>query len=213
MSTRVCEWCGQPESPGVDGVNDDAWCDVKGRRHRIVARLRPETGLGLTVKATAPTKNARSGFTGASKEQRAKNRDSRCLVCGELGTDPAHLLPRSLLGEDQEHPLATIPLCRKHHREFDNDKTLDLLPYEAAFSEEMAFAVRRGGWVTAGQVVTNTRWVPVNDLTEVRRLQNALGDISGMQSDGASAEEMAAACDRVRHGGNVWDDEPGERAA
>lgn len=163
MSTRVCEWCGRPESPGVDGVNDDAWCDVKGRRHRIVARLRPETGLGLTVKATAPAKAKRSGFTPASDEQKAKRKELQpfCIHCGKPATDSMHIIPRGMHTGGQEDPRATVSGCRSCHRSYDSGGISLLEDLEMHGREELAFAVERVGLIVALQRITNRRWAPV----------------------------------------------------
>lgn len=59
----------------------------------------------------------------ASQPQRAKTRDANCASCGRPGSDPAHLVPRSLGGCD--HPDCVIALCRDCHRAFD-DGMLDL---------------------------------------------------------------------------------------
>jgi hypothetical protein len=69
-------------------------------------------------------------FTPASKAQREKVRDARCLVTGqdrfEATIDFAHLWPRSKGGCDD--PLCGVPLVRMVHRDFDDGK-FDLLPY------------------------------------------------------------------------------------
>jgi len=178
-------------------------------RHSLVAALKPEKGLSRPVGG-----RPKRSFTPASDEQRDDIRKRASIMPGSGPIDPGHITPRAHGGCDD--PLCVVPLYRTAHLLFDDGK-LDILGAMIAngLYEEMghAVSVHRQDPITLLQRLTGHRWAPVNDNTEVRRLQNALGDISGMQSDGASAEEMAAACDRVRHGGNVWDDEPGEQAA
>jgi len=55
--------------------------------------------------------------------------EGKCRVngCSKDADDPAHIAPRSLGGRDNRH--ATIPLCREHHRRFDNDRDFDLGPH------------------------------------------------------------------------------------
>ena len=43
----------------------------------------------------------------------------RVNACRNEADDPAHIAPRSLGGGDGQH--ATVPLCREHHRRFDQD--------------------------------------------------------------------------------------------
>jgi hypothetical protein len=78
----------------------------------------------------------RKGFS-ASPAQQAKVRDQRCVECGMPGCDPAHLVPRSLGGCDDE--ACVIALCRRCHRKFD-EHGLDLEPVLALsqFARERA---------------------------------------------------------------------------
>ena len=67
---------------------------------------------------------SRSWDTGFEKLRR----EGFCRVngCRNQADDPAHIAPRSLGGGDGEH--ATVPLCREHHRRFDQDRDFDLGP-------------------------------------------------------------------------------------
>lgn len=80
----------------------------------------------------------------ASPAQRLKVAGKSCLVCGQSPCDPAHLIPRGLLTEGQDEPLAVIALCRADHRAFD-EGGLDLLVYWKGFRAELGFAVERLG--------------------------------------------------------------------
>jgi hypothetical protein len=96
-----------------------------------------------------------SGFQ-ASREQRAKTRGTICRACGGLGSDPAHVVPRSLGGCDNAD--CVIPLCRTHHRAYDEHK-LDILPLLTW--NEQAHAASHLGLIGALQRTTNSRWMPV----------------------------------------------------
>jgi hypothetical protein len=65
----------------------------------------------------------------ASDEQRAKVAGLRCAVCDRSPVDPAHLVPRAHGGCDDAD--CVIPLCRTHHRLYD-DGELALSPYLAS---------------------------------------------------------------------------------
>ena len=148
----VCDFCGQRDADW------DELCPGRGRRarHRPVADLRPESGLGVVKGARVPAgvKSRPKGTT--SQAQRDKNRAQWCVVCMEPATDPAHLIAVgfSTIGQDDER--ATIPLCRQHHDEYDKGG-LALLPYEDRFLPEIAYAVERFGLLTVLRRVTNQR--------------------------------------------------------
>ncbi len=81
----------------------------------------------------------RRAISEASPPQREKVAGARCLVCGRVPCDPAHLVPRSLGGCDE--PDCVVPLCRSCHRDFD-ERRLCLLPYlEPGPQAELAHAV------------------------------------------------------------------------
>lgn len=95
-----------------------------------------------------------NGFA-ASSSQRAKVREiAACAWCADPSVDPAHLIPRSLITEGQDEPLAVIPLCRHHHDQFDRGE-LDILPaLEPRYRKELAFAVERVGLAAVMRRVT-----------------------------------------------------------
>jgi len=68
-------------------------------------------------------------ISAAHPRQRKKVRDEACVYCGrgreQEKIDPAHLWDRSRGGCDDMD--CVVPLCRKHHREYD-EKKLDILP-------------------------------------------------------------------------------------
>lgn len=66
-------------------------------------------------------------------------REGKCRVsfCARPAGDAAHVVPRSLGGEQKDE--STVPLCREHHTRFDSHD-FDLLPYLTY--EEQAEAVR-----------------------------------------------------------------------
>lgn len=92
----------------------------------------------------------------ASRPQRAKVFNLGCRICGQSPVDPAHVVSRAQGG--CEDPLCVIPLCRKHHREYDADRTLDVLP--VLNREEQAHAVSHVGLISALERTTNVRWSP-----------------------------------------------------
>lgn len=56
----------------------------------------------------------------------AKNRDVSCLVCRSVYIDGAHILPRNnpTRGNDPTNPEGIMSLCRRHHLEYDQQKTI-----------------------------------------------------------------------------------------
>lgn len=78
-----------------------------------------------------------------------------CRVCLSPYVDPAHIIPRSRVkpgpGEDARN---IVPLCRVHHREYD-EQGFDLLPYLTR--EEEAYAVELVGLFEAYRRITNER--------------------------------------------------------
>ena len=109
------------------------------RRRMALARRR-------TLRRTAPL--ARTSASPASAIQRAKVAGLRCLVCGAATRiDPAHLVPRSLGGCDEAD--CVVPLCRTHHRAYDQGG-LDLVAHlEPGWRREAAHAVGHLGLVGA----------------------------------------------------------------
>jgi hypothetical protein len=133
------------------------------KRGKPLERRAPlrRTGFGLrgdSPRRSKPMKRG-NGFA-ASTAQRVKVRELSCVVCADPNEkcDPAHLIPRTATSVGQEDPLAVVPLCRAHHREFD-EGLLSLLEYlEPRYRLEVAFAVERVGLITALRRITNSRW-------------------------------------------------------
>ena len=90
----------------------------------------------------------RTSVAPASAVQRAKVAGLRCLVCGATTRiDPTHLVPRSLGGCDEAD--CVVPLCRVHHRAYDQGG-LDLVAHlEPRWRREAAHAVGHLGLVGA----------------------------------------------------------------
>ena len=90
----------------------------------------------------------RTSVAPASTVQRAKVAGLRCLVCGAITRiDPTHLVPRSLGGCDEAD--CVVPLCRVHHRAYDQGG-LDLVAHlEPRWRREVAHAVGHLGLVGA----------------------------------------------------------------
>jgi hypothetical protein len=102
----------------------------------------------------------------ASVVQRAKVAGLRCLVCGAATRiDPAHLVPRSLGGCDQAD--CVVPLCRTHHRAYDQGG-LDLVAHlEPQWRREVAHAVGHLGLVGAQRTTIGRRGRRAMKLTRV----------------------------------------------
>jgi hypothetical protein len=79
-------------------------------------------------------------------------------LCGNAGR-PGAPDPSRDAGLGQDQALAVIPLCRSHHSAFDRHE-LDLLPYQGAFKEELAFAVYRSDLISVLERLTGCRWHP-----------------------------------------------------
>ena len=119
------------------------------RRRRPLARRR-------RLRRTATLK--RSRVAAASAPQRAKVAGVRCLVCGAITRiDPAHLVPRSLGGCDAAD--CVVPLCRIHHRAYDQG-ALDLVAHlEPHWRREVAHAIGHLGLVGAYRRLSGRRTV------------------------------------------------------
>jgi hypothetical protein len=103
----------------------------------------------------------RASQRGLSKALKEVVRDVPCLVCGVENCDPAHLISRGHTTVGQEDPRSVVPLCRKHHRHFDNGELYDLLGcMEPRYRRELAFAVEREGLLYTLQRVTGETWTP-----------------------------------------------------
>lgn len=49
--------------------------------------------------------------------------EKRCVICGRVGNDLSHILPRSLYPEYQTDPRNLQILCRECHQKFDDDRS------------------------------------------------------------------------------------------
>lgn len=121
--------------------------------------LKRQTELARTALARrdTPTRTRRgsNGISPASKAQRAKCHDVACLVCGEWGCEPAHVVSRAQGG--CAAPECVVPLCHRDHRAYDLG-ALDLLPFlEPSWRDEQAHAVSHLGIARAYRRVTNDR--------------------------------------------------------
>jgi len=98
-----------------------------------------------------PPKTPRRDWRAA---QLKKEREGCCRYCGahDEKLDAAHIIPRSLGGD--QHELATVPLCRNHHQQFDAHE-LDLMP--VLTHAEMAHAVELVGMFAAWHAITGER--------------------------------------------------------
>ena len=96
-----------------------------------------------------------------TQAQKARVQDKACLVCAQQPCDPAHLIDKSLAPSAGDDPRAVVPLCRLHHRAYDDHK-LDLSAYlEPAYREEIAHAVEAVGLFRALRRITGQEWIAV----------------------------------------------------
>jgi hypothetical protein len=79
----------------------------------------------------------------------------QCRICRGAPVDPAHIIARSRVRpeDDSEHNI--VPLCRDHHRAYD-EGDLDLLPHLSAVEQSCAVLLA-GGMMTALRRTTNSR--------------------------------------------------------
>lgn len=140
---------------------------------RTSATLRRFTALGRGNGLPRKGKAAQAGTGGrratpissVTPAQRRKVRAQGCIVCGPSHDDftcgpidPAHVIPRSLLTEGQDEPLAVVGLGRRLHDRYDRREQpfLDLLPLLQG-SPELDFAIERFGYSRTIWRVSNTR--------------------------------------------------------
>lgn len=109
-----------------------------------------------------PPRAPRRAISPASTAQRDKVRFQPCIVCGVEGVHAAHVIDRSLGGDDD--PRAVVALCPPHHREYDDGRLSLLEHLEPHYRDELAYAVRTVGLIAALERVTNERWQPVQPL-------------------------------------------------
>jgi len=110
---------------------------------------------------------ARSGFA-ASSAQKAAMEGECCLVCWQLPVDPAHLIDKSVAPDPSGDPLRVVPLCRRHHDEYDS-RDLNLLPYLLpSWRQQLGLAVQvhPGAIVGALNRITGEVWAPVAQAPE-----------------------------------------------
>ena len=120
------------------------------------SRRRTARARRRALRRTAPL--ARTPVAPASAVQRAKVAGLRCLVCGAMTRiDPTHLVPRSLGGCDAAD--CVVPLCRVHHRAYDQGG-LDLVAHlKPRWRREAAHAVGHLGLVGAQRRLSGRRSV------------------------------------------------------
>lgn len=87
-----------------------------------------------------------------SPAQRRKADEGSCRVCLQAPCDPAHIIDKSLGGCGHED--CVMPLCRAHHRDYDEGR-LDVLPYLTL--PEQAHAAGHIGLARAIWRTTNER--------------------------------------------------------
>ena len=128
----------------------------RGRGPRRRSALR----RGRELRRSTPLE--RTSVAPASAVQRAKVAGLRCLVCGAMTRiDPTHLVPRSLGGCDEAD--CVVPLCRVHHRAYDQGG-LDLVAHlEPRWRREVAHAVGHLGLVGAQRRLSGRRSVGEGD--------------------------------------------------
>ena len=109
-------------------------------------RRRSALKRGRDLRRSTPLE--RTSVAPASAVRRAKVAGLRCLVCDAITRiDPTHLVPRSLGGCDEAD--CVVPLCRVHHRAYDQGG-LDLVAHlEPDWRREVAHAVSHVGLVGA----------------------------------------------------------------
>ena len=123
------------------------------------------------LKRTA-AKRWRQSISPASPQQRQKVKGEVCVVSGCHSDEcaPAHVIDRSLLADRDNDPLRVVPLCTRHHREYDEGtkgKRRDLLPdLEREAREELGHAVTIFGLLSTLQRVTGSKWQPVPNREE-----------------------------------------------
>jgi hypothetical protein len=106
----------------------------------------------------------RQAVSPASPAQRKKVAELDCIVagCERTGCHPAHLIDRSIGGDDD--PRAVVPLCGEHHRAYDSEGLSLLEHLEPGHRAELAYAVELVGVVAALQRITNQRWRPDREI-------------------------------------------------
>ncbi len=133
----------------------------------------PKPRAQLVTRASSQPKRRRP-ISEASREQRAAVASRSCIVCGEPGCDPAHLIDKSLCHDGDGDPRAVIALCRIHHRAYDEQGLSILEHLEPHGREALAYAVLRFGLISTLERVTNEHWQPTRPL--LRAVPSVPGD-------------------------------------
>jgi hypothetical protein len=121
----------------------------------------PSKALGSSKPLTDSKRSRRRGISPASVAQRAKVRLAPCVRCQREGVHPAHVIDRSLGGDDDAR--AVVALCPACHRLYD-DGAISILEYlEPHYREELAYAVRTVGLIAALERITNEHWAPLKE--------------------------------------------------
>lgn len=116
---------------------------------------------GRAPRPASRGRRPRGNSFAATRSQQEKVRFMACVVCQQEPVDPAHLIDKSLCPEGRDDPRAVVPLCRRHHNEYD-DRALSLLEHlEPHWHVELAFAVERFGLISTLNRVTNASWAPL----------------------------------------------------
>lgn len=103
----------------------------------------------------------------ASAAQRKKVKELHCLVCGmdrfETKIDPAHVYASRYA--HCECPDGVVPLCREHHRIYDDlNSSFDLMPYLLnGWRTELVHAIVEHGArpFHVFEIVTGMQWAPL----------------------------------------------------
>lgn len=121
----------------------------------------PEKTRAFAARSQRNSTPKRRAVSPATPAQRERVKDRGCLVCGDRPVDPTHLIDRSLCPAVGDDPRIVIPLCRAHHREYDEGNLSVLEHLEPTHREELGFAVWAFGLISTLERTTNQRWRPV----------------------------------------------------
>lgn len=137
------------------------------KRSAAPKRKTPLTSHGARARANGigVPKLRTHAISTATPAQRAKVKETGCIITGEVGSvTPAHVIPRSLTPAGQNDVRAVVGLRADLHRLYDTGE-LDLLPWlERSGRVELSFAVLRVGLMATLRRTTNHRWSPDGDM-------------------------------------------------
>lgn len=162
--TRALRMYHQEHRP-IDAIAQAFKIPVDEARELVFGKQR-QSSLARS-RQTAPGKRTnfsrRQAISECSPAQREKVEDAACAVCRAPGpSQPAHLIDKSIARDLDGDPRRVVPLCWKHHREYDAED-LDLLPYlEPSFREELGHAVETAGLLSALFRISGGRWVQLD---------------------------------------------------